>query len=405
MIKRGRIRMFFMYIFGIALVGCLPIKSGVPYDGSPYRDPGTMTRGEIMHVPTGFNISKDQFFDMMSVNRILYVGESHNNVYDHQMELEIIKNLHARFPGKIAVGMEMLSRQNQKEVDQWLDGEMTEKEFIGVFALNWGVYDYSYYRDLFHFIREKKIPLLALNADRDEKEAVIKNSYDGQGGDESSPADYDDPYRNQALSAMFSVHKKGHDDQKIFVAIQELWEKIMADSIISYLTSDFGREKKMIIITGGFHVAHGFGIPRRVFRRLKLPYTVVLSHTPEDLVENERQLIDYDSPGLPLYRAEYLWCLPYRNFKDQQVKLGVILTEKEDSVSIVSVIDEGAAYRAGLIANDRIVSFDGQGINSTFDLQYLLIRKKPGDHAVIDIIRDNHQMQFPVVFVEGPENK
>jgi len=398
MIKDILIKFIIVYIIGMVMSGCLPNKRGIPCGGLPYRDPGTMIQGEIMHVPTGFNVSKDQFFDMISLNRILYVGEHHDNIYDHQMELEIIKNLYLRFPGKIAVGMEMLGRQNQNKVDQWLDGKITEKEFIKVFATNWGVYDHVYYRDILHFIREHHIPLLALNAGKKEKMAVFKKNTD----DQNYGSDiYQDTYQQQALSSMFAGHKNGQGGYENFIAVQELWEETMTGSIVNYLASDIGKDKKIIVITGGFHVAYGFGIPRRVFKRLKAPFEIVLSHTPEELVENERQQMDVNFPELPLYRAGYLWCVPYRNLKDKQVKLGAILTEKENEIRVVKVIEDGAAHQAGLLPGDRIVSLDAQSINSTFDLQYLLIRKKIGDHAVIDIIRNNHPVQLPLDFKEG----
>ena len=391
-----------IFILGVVMSGCVPIRSGVPYGGSPYRDPATMSQGEIMHLATGFSLTHDQFFDMVSVNRILYVGESHDNIYDHQMELEIIKNLYQRYPGKITVGIEMFSRKSQSEIDRWIDGNLTEKEFIRLFAANWGVYDYIYYRDIFQFIKEQRIPLLALNANKEESMTTTEKKIDSQG---SRFGNYEDSYQQHTLSALFLGHEKGSDDYRNFATVQELWEDTMTDSIVTFLTRDEGKDKKMIVITGRFHVAYGFGIPRRVFQRLKIPYSIILSFTPEELVENERQLMDVDFPELPLYRAEYLWCIPYRNLKDQQVKLGGVLREENDKVSIVSVVDEGAAHRAGLLSGDQINTLDGQRISSILDLQMLLIQKKPGDHAVINVIRNNNQLQLPIYFRKKVHNK
>jgi uncharacterized iron-regulated protein len=45
--------------------------------------------------------------------KIVYVGESHDQLSHHVMELEVIKNLHRRGK-KLAIGMEMFQRPFQK---------------------------------------------------------------------------------------------------------------------------------------------------------------------------------------------------------------------------------------------------------------------------------------------------
>ena len=60
---------------------------------SPYRDLESLKRGEILHVSTGISVSKAQLLDIIKAYKIIYVGETHDNIYDHEVELEIIKGM------------------------------------------------------------------------------------------------------------------------------------------------------------------------------------------------------------------------------------------------------------------------------------------------------------------------
>jgi len=63
--------LLFCLMMGVLMTGCKTMDScGVP-GGSPYRDPGTMKRGEILHVPTGVTVSEDEF----------WLGSGYGNVW------------------------------------------------------------------------------------------------------------------------------------------------------------------------------------------------------------------------------------------------------------------------------------------------------------------------------------
>jgi serine protease Do len=58
---------------------------------------------------------------------------------------------------------------------------------------------------------------------------------------------------------------------------------------------------------------------------------------------------------------------------------------------ITRVLDQGAAKEAGLKANDVIVKFDGDKINSVSDLQEFVGEKRPGDKAEITYYRNGKE--------------
>jgi len=86
----------------------------------------------------------------------------------------VIRSLRAKkIP--LAIGLEMFQADNQKQLDEWTDGRMTEQSFKAVYDGNWS-YDWSLYRDIFVFARDNHIPMIALNI---PKELVFKVARQG----------------------------------------------------------------------------------------------------------------------------------------------------------------------------------------------------------------------------------
>ena len=116
----------------------------VPHSGSPYFSLHDLQDDEILHLPTGLKVSFDQMQDVISSSRVIYIGETHDNIEAHRAQLEIIKDLNRRFPKKISVGMEMFRRSSQQDLDLWHVGELPLNQFKKLFRKNWGSgYDLS----------------------------------------------------------------------------------------------------------------------------------------------------------------------------------------------------------------------------------------------------------------------
>ncbi|MCD6292588.1 MAG: ChaN family lipoprotein [Deltaproteobacteria bacterium] len=382
------------------LTACGSQQSQIRVDGSPYVDPDTMQRDEIIHLPTGTRLTQSELFSLLAQERIIYLGEGHDNSYDHQVELEVIKNLFQRLPEHLVVGFEMLAHVNQEKIDQWLAGELSENAFIRLFAEDWSVADFIYYREIFAFLRSHKIPVRALNVSRHEKMVFmqgLKSSANGMNLLGKPGQILDDQYQKRALQAMFAGHVKGHGDVSIFLKVHQLWEETMADNISSYLESEAGEGKLLVVIAGGFHVARGYGLPRRVFQRIKLPYSTLLTHTPVALVENERRTMEVDFPDLPLYLGDYIWCVPFRNLKDQQVKLGVGLKASDKGIEIVMVAAGSVAEKYGFKVGDLLVECAGVELKEPLDLSLLLLQKSRGETLELLIERAGKEQKIEVV--------
>ena len=63
----------------------------VPNSGSPYRNLGAMETGQILHLPTGLTVNFEQMMNSISASRVIYIGETHDNIEAHKVQLQIIK--------------------------------------------------------------------------------------------------------------------------------------------------------------------------------------------------------------------------------------------------------------------------------------------------------------------------
>ena len=110
-------------LFGLAgallLAGCAAHRAAVNGNPEhPYPPAGGGKVGDIYHLPTGLAITENGMMEMLSGARLVCVGETHDNLSDQRVELAVVRGLHRRFPGKVAVGMEMFREPQQAVLDR-----------------------------------------------------------------------------------------------------------------------------------------------------------------------------------------------------------------------------------------------------------------------------------------------
>jgi uncharacterized iron-regulated protein len=364
---------------------------------SPYKNIDQIPEGKIIHVPTGVEVSKERLIDLLAPARVIYVGEVHDSLEDHRVQLAILKGLSERFPGKVMVGMEMFRRPSQPELDRWVEGKLDGKDFLKLWYENWGV-DEGYYKELLSFIRENKIPLIALNASQEMEAKIGMKGVAGlspQDQKQLPEIDRNDPYHRQALQAIFKGHGPGAEGFDKFYDTMLLWDETMAESVAKALSSPEGADKKMVVFAGGFHVGYGFGIPRRAFRRVPEPYQIVIPHT-KDFPE-EKKMMNVEAPDLPLTLSNYVWAVGYRVLENKKVRLGIQIEPFQAGIRVSDVSPNSAAADAGIQPGDIIVSFDGETMENPFDLTYAVQQKAPGDRVKLKIIREGKGVETEAV--------
>jgi len=372
-----------------------------PFQAEPLPD-------DIYHIPTGLKVSFSGAMDMMGAADLIYIGETHTNIHSHRVQLEIIKELHRRFPGGIAIGMEMFREPQQESLDLWVRGEMTELEFLKAseWYRNWSS-DFGYYRDILNFARDNRIDVLALNPSRELQRQLATAA----GGEvppelagripESGP---EDPYQRQIIEAIFGGHASGPGMLDSFLDIQLLWEETMASRIAEYLDSPSGKGRKMVVLTGGLHVQYGFGVPKKVLRRRPAPYAIVLTEAisiPEE--KREALTMDVDVPFIPLLAGDFLWMVPYEDLEDDKVLLGVMMAPREGKVFVEKVLEGSVAEKGGIEAGDELVSLDGLPVEEAGDVILAVKSKKAGDDIAVVVRRGEQVLSLTPRFPEETE--
>jgi len=113
---------------------------------------------------------KKLFKEAVTADVVLF-GEYHDNSVVHWLQLELTKDLAEKM--KLVLGAEMLEADNQKQLNQYLKGEITQKQFDSTARL-WKNYKTDY-KPLVDFAKEKKFPFVATNIPRRYASMVFKN--------------------------------------------------------------------------------------------------------------------------------------------------------------------------------------------------------------------------------------
>lgn len=105
---------------------------------------------------------------------VLFFGENHDNSLNHWLQLELTKDLAEK--RSLVLGAEMIEADNQKQLDQYLKGEIDQKAFDSTARL-WKNHGTDY-KPLVDFAKDKKIAFIATNVPRRYASMVYKGGFE-----------------------------------------------------------------------------------------------------------------------------------------------------------------------------------------------------------------------------------
>jgi uncharacterized iron-regulated protein len=217
-------------------------------------------------------LSFGELTDRLIEADMICVGESHDSVLCHRVQLHIIKSLFAR-DARLGVGMEMFQRPYQEALDRFIKGEIGAEEMLKAteYRTRWG-FHWSLYEPIVDFCMRNQVPLAALNVPKELTAKISKGgaaSLNDADKKALGPVDFHvKAHRDHWYETLGKMHgsAKVSDDQKErSYQVMTTWDEYMAASAAAFQTSR--RLRRMVVLAGSGHIDLGFGIPQRAVQR------------------------------------------------------------------------------------------------------------------------------------------
>jgi len=353
---------------------------------------------EILRLPEGDQISFAQLLSDLYKTRVIFIGESHDQIAHHQIQVKLIQTLIHQ--GKdVVVAMEMFESSQQPILDRWSQGLLTEEEFLKEIQWDttWGM-DYELYKGILDEAKSHRLKVIALNVQRDLVRKVAQSGIEGLSPEDKKKLPKMD-LTDQSHRAYIKSIYKGHQDGsakgfKKFYEAQSLWDEGMAETLSEFLRSPEGEQKTVLVFVGSGHLIYSFGIPKRFYRRTPIPYQTVLLKAWKEKIDEDFTFTEATSP-----MAHFLWITQPNPPEKKQPRIGVILKQqKEDQKSlwIERVIPDSPAEKAGLLPGDQFFSVEGKAITTVKDIHHALAEKGWGNDITFTILREGLKKEITV---------
>lgn len=287
-----------------------PILNPTPISNPAQQNPAQST--ESITTPQGKLLKRDLLFETLSKQQIIYLGETHDSARDHQLQLEIIQELHKRRPN-LTIAFEQFQRPFQSVLDDYLQGKITEAQLIenSEYEKRWG-FPWALYAPIVQFAKQQQFPLIALNTPNEVTRKVSRQGLESLTLSDrrfippiSSIQIGPDAYRDRIQKIYTEMHQgKGNSKGfNRFFEAQVLWDETMADRLAQAIEQT--PDRLIIVLVGQGHLLYHDGIPNRVKQRLAsqpLQQTsILLNPDPSwDLIE----------PATKQPIADILWSSP-----------------------------------------------------------------------------------------------
>ena len=332
----------------------------------------------------------------LSKASLVFVGESHTSSEFHRVQLQVLRELH-RAGRKVLVGLEMFPVAEQPALDRWNAGELSEEEFVekSRWYRNWG-YHWNYYRDIFLFCRDAKIPLHGVNVPRELVSDVRKKGFDGLTAEQKAllppRIDVENADHKRLFKAFFeesdSMHSASMPEAMwdgMFRA-QCTWDAAMAWNAVAALKKVNDPNAVMVVLIGAGHVAYGLGAERQA----ALWFTgTSASIIPIPVLDGK------DRPAkVRASYADFVWgvaqetdpAYPVLGFSTRDPKDG------SDGWPVIDVAKGSVAEAAGFKVGDVLLTMDGASLKEKGTLNRLMSDKRWSDTASFEVKRGEEKV-------------
>ncbi|RNA62742.1 iron-regulated protein [Chryseobacterium nematophagum] len=247
----------------------------------------------------GKTIEIEQLVKELADYDVVFFGENHNNSINHWLQLKVTEALYTQKKGHIILGAEMFERDNQTQLNQYLNGAIDAKTFKDSARL-WNNY-VTDYKPLVDFAKDKKLSFIATNIPRRYASQTSKQGI----GSLDALTDKEKTYIAQLpikvtldtpgyleMKAMMGDHAEGTKVMN-FIAAQATKDATMAESILRNIQAG----KTFIHYNGNYHSKEFGGIYwyiKQKNQKLKMAVISVFESNDPDLKVPNKDYIPTD---------------------------------------------------------------------------------------------------------------
>jgi uncharacterized iron-regulated protein len=382
--------MLSLLIFGILFSNCVKKGPLPPWISKISMLQTPIGSEEIFRLPNGDQIAFKELLKDLQATRVIFVGESHDQIEHHRIQARLLQDLIAQ-GREVGIAMEMFAKSQQPILNQWSQGLLTEEKFLKEvqWETTWGA-DYELYKDILDKSKNHRIKVLGLNVQRDLVRRVAQNGIKKLSSEDKKQLpemDLTDQQHRAYIQSIYKSHQGGAaEDFDNFYEAQSLWDEGMAETLSDFLNSPDGEGKTLLVV-------FGFGIPKRFYRRTSIPYqTIVLKEWKEKLDE------DFTFTETSSLLANFLWITQLNPPEKRRPSIGVVLKQREDQKGlwIERVIPDSPAEKAGLLPGDQLMTVEGKEITKVKDIHDAVVQKALRHNIHFTIVREGVKKEISV---------
>lgn len=190
--------------------------------------------------------------DLASAN-VLFFGEEHNDSIGHYLEATLFKKIAVAYPGKVALTMEMFHTDVQPVINEYLNGLISEKNFIKE-GRAWN--NYKDYKPMIETAKTNKLDVIGGNGAARYSNAVTRGGLEVLNQLPESSKQFIAPLPIDTATGRylekFIETLGGHSmgGMKVYQT-QNFWDATMSWSIAKYAKAN--KDKKIFQVNGRFH--------------------------------------------------------------------------------------------------------------------------------------------------------
>ncbi len=301
--------------------------------------------------PVGDRLSFERLISDASQADYVLIGEGHKSICDHKVQFDIIEGL-TRGGNRFSIGLEMVPAQKQDVLNRFNLGQLSVNELPE--ELDWANgwrYDFNMFKPVFNLAAERQLTVAGLNFPFRLTREVREKGLEGLSSEDRAmlpekvipPA----PEQEEGLREVLAMHqgRNATDPKQVerFFLVQSLWDTAMAQKAVNLRKSS---GHPVVILAGGGHVEHGWGIPRRL--KVLDPYAKVMTVMPW------RGDVFYPTAG-----DSFFYCPP-----SYESRMGMTVEMRQGRAVITEVKRDRKAYRMGVRPGDIIVKAQGFPVSS-----------------------------------------